>query len=69
MTKAEAKAANIVIRWAFSKRPLTDSVMDDVEELAYALELLADGAHRSLGEGSVTRDAVREWAAPWTSQS
>jgi hypothetical protein len=56
MTRAEADAANVVLRWTFNRKPLVEP-----DELLGALLLLAGGANRRLGEG-VTPDEVRKWA-------
>lgn len=55
MTRAEAEAANVVLRWVFNRKPYVEP-----PELARAFEELAAGAHARLGDG-VSRTSVREW--------
>jgi hypothetical protein len=58
MTRAEAAAANVVIRWTFNR---SGKSWDPVA-FQDALETLAAGAYRRLGSG-IDRATVREWAA------
>jgi hypothetical protein len=61
VTREEALAANVVVRWAFNQWPPRRAGWDP-EVLQAALETLAAGAHRRLGSG-IDRTAVRNWAA------
>lgn len=53
MTKREAEAAEVVVRWAFSRGLL------DPEALARAFLVLAAGISRA--GGTLTPDEVRTW--------
>lgn len=55
MTRAEAEATNVLVRWAFGQAPHSEPV-----ELERALLLLARGAHERLGAG-VDETQVKEW--------